>query len=357
MSADKLTIACGEAARRCEAALQSAGVPEADAALVTRSWLLAEMSSMPSHGLMRLKPTVERLRSGIVNPRPRIRREQTADNILCYDADGALGQIAGERAMKDCIRLALEKGSAFAAVRRAFHFGAIGFYTRMAADAGCLAFMCTNASPQMAAWGGMDKVLGTNPFALAFPTVKGDAFSLDVSTAAAARGKIRLAAREGRKIPPGWAMDSEGNDTTDAQAAMDGAVLPMAGHKGYGMAMAVDMLSAILTGADLSYEASNMFEGNRAVNTGCFISVLDLSRFVPAETYERRTAEWLERIRSSRLRPGADRIRIPGDTQNALKARCPEHIAVSRSTWEEILALSSVAQHPEDANEPNQNPL
>ena len=356
MGADRITVSRAEAQRLAVLILRRAGVPYEDAETCAESLLQAEMSGMPSHGLMRLKPTLERLKTGAVNPRPDIRCEKAAPNILCYDADGALGQVAGVRAMRDCIETALREGSAFAAVRRAFHFGAIGFYTGMASDKGLLAFMCTNSSPQMAPWGGMDKALGTNPFALAFPVGEGS-FSLDISTAAAARGKIRLAAREGREIPEGWAMDENGRDTTDAGAAMRGTVLPMAGHKGYGMAMAVDYLSAALTGADFSYEASNMFEGSGQANTGCFMAVLDPDRFAPKETRDRRVRDWLDRIRSSRLRPGGDRIRVPGDTRNRLKAHPPKEIAVLRGTWEEVLELEQSTRPMEEQDEQDPNTL
>lgn len=339
MSAEKLLIPLTEAETLSRNILQDCGVPGEDAALVTESLLLAEESRMPSHGLMRLKPTAARLRQGSVNPRPAIRCEQTAGNILRYDADGALGQVAGNRAMTDCIRIARESGSAFAAIRHAFHFGMMGWYTRRAAREGCLAFVCTNASAQMAAWGGLDRVLGTNPFAVAFPTTGEDAFSLDISTAAAARGKIRLAAREGRELPPGWAMDAQGLDTTNPERALEGTVLPMAGHKGFGLAMTVDLLSAVLTGADLSYEASNMFEGREETNTGCFMAVLDLNRFVPREEYDRRVGDWVGRIRASRPRPGCGGVHIPGDTLNEAERRKPQTIPVSAETWAEVTGL------------------
>ena len=337
--ADRLTVKTPEAAALAEEIFLRLGVPHDDAALVSGCFLRAETGGMPSHGFMRLRPTAERLKTGLVNPRPDIRRELLADNILRYDADGAMGQVAGHRAMGDCVRIAKERGSAFAAIRRAFHFGMLSEYTLIAAEKGCLAFVCTNSSAQMAPWGGIDRALGTNPFAVAFPEEGEDCFSLDISTAAAARGKIRLAAREGRSIPEGWAIDPEGRDTTDPEAALRGTVLPMAGHKGFGMAMAVDMLSGILTGADLSYEASNMFEGREKVNTGCFMAVLDISRFVSPEEYETRAAGWLSRLRASAPRPGSGGVRVPGDTRNALRREEPKTVTLSRDTWEDMHRL------------------
>ena len=339
MSDSRVTVETAKAAALCMDILCRAGVPQEDADIVTNSLLLAEMSHMSSHGLMRLKPTVERIRLGLVKARPCIQRQQKADNILCYDADCAMGQVAGHRAIMDCIQLAKETGMAVAVIRHAFHFGMIGSYARTASEHGCMAFACTNSSAQMAPWGGIDKALGTNPFAVAFPTGENTSFSLDVSTAAAARGKIRLAAREGREIPLGWAVDENGRDTTNASQALSGTVLPMAGHKGFGMAMAVDWLSGILSGADLSYEASNMFEDKNGVNTGCFFLVLDISRFVNPEEYADRTGAWINNLRSSRLREGFEGIHIPGDTQNALRQGLPETITVTKSTWDDLQAL------------------
>ena len=339
MAEKTVSVETSRALALTEQVLRGAGVPAADAAFVAESLILAEMSRMPSHGLLRLKPTLARIQSGDVNPRPRMTLQKTAENILLLDADGALGQVAGKRALEEAAPLAKKTGVAVAAIRRAFHFGMLSRYTNLAAESGLLCFMCTNSSAQMAAWGGMKKVLGTNPFAFAFPTGENTSFSLDISTAAAARGKIRLAALDDRPLPPGWAMDREGRDTQHAQAAMDGAVLPMAGHKGFGMAMAVDFLSAVLTGADLSYEASNMFEGREKVNTGALMVLMDPGFFLPRDQYESRVSAWLDAIRSSPPRPGEGGVRIPGDTCNALRADRPKEITLSQAAWAEAQGL------------------
>lgn len=318
---------------------EQGGVPAEDAAFVTETLLWAEECGVPSHGLMRVKPYVERIRRGYINPTPQISVRQCADGLFLVDADHSLGQLSAYRALQVCMEGASKIGVSAAVVNHGNHIGMAGYYARIAAMQGYIAFVCTNASATMAPFGGMEPRLGTNPFAFSCEDGHGGAFTLDVATSAVARGKIRLFEKSGKEIPCGWAIDKDGNDTVDPSAAMKGSLLPMGGHKGYGMAMAIDVLSAMLSGADLSAEAGSMFEMDHICNNGCYIQVLDPSRFLPREEMNSRMGQWMDNIQSAAVRPGFAGIRIPGDEGNEAAANPRTSLRISVDTWKELQEL------------------
>lgn len=225
-----------------------AGVPAGDAELVADCLISADVCGLSSHGLMRTKPYVQRIRSGLTNPTPHITHRRAAENMFQVNGDNALGQVATMYALDLCMAQARKSGNAIATINHMNHLGMASFYTKKAAAEGFLAFMCTSASPTMAPFGGLDCLLGTNPFSVSFDAGRYDNFTLDVATTAVARGKIRMYEKENKTLPLGWAMDKDGNDTTDPTAALAGSLLPMGAHKGYGLAMVVDFLSGIVAG-------------------------------------------------------------------------------------------------------------
>ncbi len=322
-----------------ESIFTSAGVPEKDAALVTDNLLMADVWGMPSHGLMRVMPYVERIRKGLTKVEPKLSHEAVAENMFRVDGAGALGQVATMYALKLCLEQTGKSGNAFATVNHMNHFGMAGYYTKIAAKEGYLALATTNASPTMAPYGGLDPLLGTNPFCVSFGAGKYDNFTLDVATTATARGKIRMYEQEGKKLPVGWAVDRNGNDTTDPSEALKGTMLPMGAHKGYGLSMIVDMLSGIMSGADLSYEAKSMFDADVPANTGCFLCVLDISRFVPKDIFLERVEAWFDTIKACRVRPGFLEVLLPGEIENRRLAQSDGQVLLSDKTYEKLCAL------------------
>lgn len=318
-----------------------AGVPAGDAELVADCLISADVCGLSSHGLMRTKPYVQRIRSGLTNPTPHITHRRAAENMFQVNGDNALGQVATMYALDLCMAQARKSGNAIATINHMNHLGMASFYTKKAAAEGFLAFMCTSASPTMAPFGGLDCLLGTNPFSVSFDAGRYDNFTLDVATTAVARGKIRMYEKENKTLPLGWAMDKDGNDTTDPTAALAGSLLPMGAHKGYGLAMVVDFLSGIVAGADLSCEAESMFNATVPANTGCYLSVVDIGRFVPREEYVRREEGWLDRIKASRTRPGVAEVFIPGEIENRRTAQAGGQVPLLDKTYEELLALKA----------------
>jgi len=295
--------------------LEQIGVPEVDALLVADTLLDAEIRGVTSHGLMRLPSYQQRLELRLIEPNPQI-SIKTEGNVLRVDGGNGLGQVVTRTALDAAMQLAHKKGSAIALVKNSNHFGTAGYYSRIAANRGFGAFVATNASPVMPPFGGLDNMLGTNPFAYSFPAGKYRDFTLDIAMSAVAKGKVRMYAKEGKPIPQGWAMTSDGKDTTDANEAINGVLLPMGGHKGYGLAMVVDFLCGMLTGAKLSCETESLFGSGQVAGIGHFIAVVDIGKISNLDEFKLRTETWLDAMKASRKREGTNEIYIPGEIEN-----------------------------------------
>ena len=326
-------ISFQELRTKAAAIFRGVGVPEADAETVADVLLDAEASGVESHGLTRLKAYVDRIANGQMEPAPEIQIE-TRGAIACVDGGNGLGQVVTKRAADLCIQLAREHGIGVAAIHNSNHFGTAAYYANHMARSGCVGFCATNAGPTMAPFGGMDLLLGTNPFAIAFPAA-GQIFSADMATSAAAKGKIRIYDKEHKPIPAGWALDHEGNDTTDPRKAIDGILLPMGGHKGYALAMAVDAVCGLLPGARLRCEAVSMVDPTQKASIGHFLAAVDIAHFLPLEQFETRAQDWFDKIKGSRPRPGMS-ILIPGEPEENRRRAGEGQLSVLEDTLQTV---------------------
>ena len=233
------------------AILRALGMPAADAELVLDSLVQADLWGHQSHGVLRLPWYAARLRSGAMVARTEPETLVDGGALLLLDGHAGVGQVLADIARREAVTRAREHGVGVVGVRNSNHFGTAMYYTRRAAHDGCVAILTTNASPAMAPWGGRKKVLGTNPWSIAAPSpTPSGVVAVDIANTAVARGKIYLARNRGEQIPDSWAMDSEGNITTDPTEAINGVILPMAGHKGYAITFMMDVLSGALTGSN-----------------------------------------------------------------------------------------------------------
>lgn len=331
---DRVVMSVKEIRDKLYTILTGAGLSERDAYCVMESLVDAELSGIESHGLMRVKAYIDRLESGAASAAPEIRVEEKGAAAR-IDGGNGLGPVVMAKAVDTCARLAEQYGVGVAAVSRSNHFGAAAYYSRKLAAQGHIGFVASLAGPTMAPFGGMDLLLGTNPFSIAFPG-KNQIFCADMASSAAAKGKIRIYAKNGEKIPIGWALDSQGNDTADPEAAIKGILLPVGGHKGYALAMAVDALCGLLSGAALSCESTSMFQGDRPANTGHFAAAVHIAHFLPEEEFAGRAQSWFDRIHKSAVRPGFDRILIPGEPETLKKEHAGGRIAVLSETAAEL---------------------
>lgn len=299
--------------------VRATGVPRADAALVGRSLVEAELSGRSSHGLSRLGLYVRRLRAGLIAARPRMRVVASTPAACLLDADNALGPVAATRGMLLALERAREYGIGFCGVRHGNHLGALELYVRDAAESGFIALAMTNTPPAMAPPGGRTAVLGTNPIAAGLPAATGPVV-IDLATSQVARGRILQLERSGGEIPPGWALDREGRPTTDVQSALQGTLAPAGGAKGFGLALLVEALAAVLTGSGVGAEVSGTFQdSSRPSDVGhCFLAI-DSRALLPA--FEERMTALAAAVRSVTPVDPAVPVRLPGDRGRAERAR------------------------------------
>jgi LDH2 family malate/lactate/ureidoglycolate dehydrogenase len=307
--ADELEAFCADLFARL-------GMDREDAGVASDSLVRANLEGTDSHGISRLAIYAGRIREGRISAGPDIRVERDG-SVLRVDGGNALGQVASYHALKAALPVARETGIAGVVVRNSNHFGTAAYYCQMACREGMALIATTNSPPGIAPWGGKKAYFGTNPIAFGFPTRGEPHVIVDMSSSVVARGRIIQAAREGASIPEGWAMDEEGLETTDAEAALQGAVLPLGGAKGYALALAVEVMSGVLSGAAFGSGVNNLYrDGDPPADVGhCFI-LLDVSRWMALEEYYARMEQFLAEVKASPLARDAEEILYPGERRH-----------------------------------------
>lgn len=297
-------------------ALMAAGASESMASSTARALVMAEAQGLASHGLSRVPQYASHIRSGRVNPnaQPRVMASRGAGALI--DADEGLAFPACELAAQEVIARARELAIGFAGVTRSHHFGVAGMHLDAIANAGMVGFAFSNSPAAMPAWGGKRALFGTNPIAAVFPRADADPINIDLSLSEVARGKLMVAAREGKEIPLGWALDKDGNPTTDPKVGLEGMMCPAGGVKGAMLALMVELLCVALTGASFGYEADSFFtaEGNRP-HIGHVFLAIDPSGLVGKAAYDER----VETLVAAML-ADAD-VRLPGGRRLALQRK------------------------------------
>ncbi len=294
----------------------AAGLGEKAAASVAEGLVEADLSGLPSHGVLLVDMYVARLRAGSVSPRESATVVSERGGCVVLDAGNAFGQLTGEQAMDIAVARAAEHGAGIVAVRHGFHFGAAGRYATQAAGKDCIGIAMCNTRPLMPAPGGAERVVGNNPLAIALPSDGPIPIVLDMATSEAAMGKIRLAEKAGDAIPANWAVRNDGSPTTDPAQAIAGMLLPAAGPKGFGLAFIIDLMCGLLSGGGHG-DGVNPLYGNPAVPYDCshlFIAI-DVRHFADPAQFRAQAAAAAERIRAGKPAPGVERIALPGEPE------------------------------------------
>jgi LDH2 family malate/lactate/ureidoglycolate dehydrogenase len=336
---DELLALIREVGERC-------GLPAEHVDLFAHGLLEADLRGLPSHGVYRLDIYARGFLSGNINPNPTLRESGDSPGFRLIDADNGLGVIVGQLAMDRAVELARDCGVGAVSVRNSNHSGVLAIHVIRAARAGMIGYFTSNAPALMSAWGGQEAILSNSPFAYAFPT-SGEAVVVDMACSAAARGRIRFAASDGSSIPLGWALDANGRETTDALAAMDGLILPMANNKGSGLAVANEILSACLSGSRLSKDVPRDFLRTGADtldswDIGHFALALDIGAVRPPDAFIADVDELSDAIHSLSPRDGFDRVRLPGEPENESATRlAADGIPLSEATVRSIERLRS----------------
>jgi LDH2 family malate/lactate/ureidoglycolate dehydrogenase len=301
--------------------LMAHGLSEGDAAIMANCLVRADLRGVDTHGLQFLPQYLDRVRRGLVNPKPDLVVERVTPMCGSLDGQNGYGFVVATKAMAAAVDMAKEFGVGIVSARRSTHFGMAACYTLQALEAGFISFVFTNASRGMPPWGGRDAFLGTSPFAAAAPAGKEVPFDLDMSPAVAARGKIRRAARRGQQIPLGYALDKNGQPTSDPNAALDGGVvLPIGGPKGSAISMLMDVMGGVISGAAYGGEVRNQFlDYDAPQNVGHFFMAMKPDLFIPKDEYLKRMDTLVQRVHAVPTAEGFDEILMPGETERRLE--------------------------------------
>ncbi|HEX8521230.1 MAG TPA: Ldh family oxidoreductase [Tepidisphaeraceae bacterium] len=319
------------------------GVRAEDAAVLADSLVTADLAGTSTHGLSRLAIYMKRIKKGVIDPNATLKIDRERAGALAVDAQNGLGQVAAVRVLERLTPMAKNCGVASATVRNSQHFGALSYYCNMAAERDMILLATTNCEPAMSPEGGCEAFFGTNPIAASFPTGKGFNIKIDLATSLVARGNIIAAQKKGQAIPNNWALDPEGNPTTDASQALLGTVLTMAGHKGYALALMVEGLSSVLSGAAIGNEIGSMYKNlDRKQDVGHFLCLLDVDAFMDVSTFKQRMDGAIDRIKSCRKRPGVQEILVPGErSHRTMQEKLKRGVAVDDATLKELRELSA----------------
>jgi len=291
------------------------GMPEADARFVADTLVQADLWGHQSHGVLRLGWYLDRLRNKVMNPVTTPELVVDAGGIAVIDGHDGVGHVLTKLAAEEAIRRAKQHGIAAVGVRMSNHFGTCMYYTLMGARAGCVMMLTSNGGPAMAPWGGRRKIVGTNPWSIAAPAGRHAPFVVDMANTGVARGKIYLARNRHQPIPEGWAITADGAPTTDPQAAIDGIILPMAGHKGYAIAAMVDMMSGVLTGSGFLSAVHSPYKTAEKSNCGHFMMAVNIEAMQPLAAFNARMEQWIAEVKSVPLAQGYDEVFYPGEME------------------------------------------
>ena len=319
----------------------SHGVTKKHASICSEAIINAELVGAPSHGLSRLKMYCDRIKSKLINPKPKIKIKKISQSIAHIDANNGIGFVAADLAIKTAIKNAKKTGISLVGVKNSGHYGLSGYYAEQAVKHNLIAFCFTNAPPAIAPHGSKKSLFGTNPICFATPTSSKIPFILDTSVSVINRGKIRVAARTGKKIPQGVALDKFGKPTTDAKKALSGVQLPIAGFKGSGLAWMVDILSGVLTGGNHSGKVRDPFDDfSGPQNIGHLFLVMKPNLFVG--NYSQRIKENIKRIKKLPKLKGVKKIYYPGENKySRYISNLKKNILIPKNILEDLEKLNA----------------
>ena len=314
------TVAADDARAFVGRAARFAGMPEGDVVRFVEGLVEADLRGHWSHGVVRIPPYVRALAAGVVNPAPRFEVVREFGATALLDGDNGHGVVIGQVATDRAVELARKHGVGIVAVRNSNHTGMLATHVLRAARRDMIGYFTSNGPAIMAPHGGREPRMGNAPFAYAIPRRAGDPIVLDMASSQVARGRVRMHADRGEPIPDGWAIDERGVPTRDAAAAMRGSVVPMAGYKGYGIALVTEILASVLPGANLSVEMPRAFleAGSSMLDSwgsGHLAMAINLEAFADPEEFKTEVDRLVTYMRETPLAEGADSILMPGEPE------------------------------------------
>ena len=321
--------------------LKKNGLNANHATICSKALINAEIVGAHSHGLSRLKMYCDRIQKKVINPKPKIKIRKISQSISRIDANNSIGFVAADIGIKQAIKNAKKTGIGLVGIKNSGHYGLSGYYAEQAVKKNLIVFCFTNAPPAIAPHGARKSLFGTNPICFGTPTSSKVPFILDTSVSVINRGKIRVAARNGKKIPKGVALDKFGKPTTDAKKALAGVQLPIAGFRGSGLAWMVDILSGVFTGGNHGGKVKDPFDDfSGPQNIGHLFFVMKPNLFVG--NYSERIKENIKRIKRLPKIKGVKEILYPGQSkQRRYKKNLNKKINITRNIAEDLKKLNA----------------
>jgi len=321
--------------------LKKNGLNTNHATICSKALINAELVGAHSHGLSRLKMYCDRIQKKVINPKPKIKIKKISQSISQIDANNSIGFVAADIGIKQAIKNAKKTGIGLVGIKNSGHYGLSGYYAEQAVKKNLIVFCFTNAPPAIAPHGARKSLFGTNPICFGTPTSSKVPFILDTSVSVINRGKIRVAARNGKKIPEGVALDKFGKPTTDAKKALAGVQLPIAGFRGSGLAWMVDILSGVFTGGNHGGKVKDPFDDfSGPQNIGHLFFVMKPNLFVG--NYSVRIKENIKRIKRLPKIKGVKEILYPGQSkQRRYKRNLNKKINIPANIAEDLKKLNA----------------
>ncbi|MDE0396188.1 MAG: Ldh family oxidoreductase [Candidatus Poribacteria bacterium] len=330
---------------------QAGGVPRDEAAIIAELLVASNLAGHDSHGVIRIPQYIGLIASGLIQPGAPMEIERESPSHALINGNWGFGHVVAQKAMALAIEKAKSSTISAISVYNCNHIGRIGSYPMMAAEAGMVGITMVNAGGTalyVTPFGGRDGRLATNPIAIATPTREGQPILLDITSSVVAQGKIRVALNRGDSVPLGWLINSEGEPTSNPQdlmASPPGALLPLGGivgHKGYALALMIDILGGALSGAGCSGS------GNTRLQNGILMIVLDIANFTPLDDFYDHVDGLVAHVKASPTAPGFEEILTPGEIEaRQTELRLRDGIPIDDETWRQIQGTAAEVGIPE----------
>lgn len=334
--------------------LKKIGCSDEDASLATKVLLSADLRGIDSHGIARLSGYIRLWEAKRINAKPEIKIIHESPSTAVVDGDGGLGLVVAPKAMAIAIAKAKQCGTGWVSVQHSNHFGIAGYHSMMALEHDMIGISMTNASPLVAPTFSVERLLGTNPIAVAIPAGKQPPFLADMATTTAANGKLEILQRKNKEAPLGWIQDKNGEPSPNPHELKDGGALVPLGsdrehgsHKGYGLGAIVDIFSAVLSGANygpwvppfVSFLAPPADPVGKGI--GHFFGAMRIDAFRPASEFKEHMDNWINRFRSAKTVNGEPRVLIPGDPEREIsETRIKDGIPLNPKVIEDLKELA-----------------
>ncbi len=345
MAEEGQRVAFDKLKRFCQQAYMQVGVPAEEAEIVADLLVRADLRGVETHGVTRLPIYIQRLQKGYVRKVSQITVVKERGATVFLEAHGSMGHIAAYRAMEKAIEKAERYGIGWASVKDSGHFGVAGLFPMMALKKDFIGYVCSNSAPMMFPWGGRERIIGNNPLAYALPTQEYQPVVLDFSLSVVSSGKLILCRKKGEKIPLGWAFDKDGLPTDDPYAGYEGggSLAPVGGHKGYGLVLVHEMLTAVLTGGKWTKNIKSLYEDDPSGIQGTCHSflALDPDCFIGRAEFKKNMDAYIRSIKESARAQGVEEILVPGEPEYRTEQKfLKEGIPLAANTLAELKSLA-----------------